>query len=146
VVIGEFETDLVIALAGGAVGDGVRPSASGDFHLFLGDQRAGDGGAEEIAAFVDGIGAEHGEDEIADELFAQVFDIAFAGAGFAGLFRNAVQFLAWPTSAAKAYDLAAVFFDEPTQDDGGVQALRNRPVSAFLTAPFFDMESTPCSI
>ena len=46
----------------------------GDLDLLLGDQGPGDGGAQQIDAFIDRIGAEHGEDEIADEFLAQVLD------------------------------------------------------------------------
>ena len=46
----------------------------GDLDLLLGDQRPGDGGAQQIDAFIERIGAEHGKDEIADEFLAQILD------------------------------------------------------------------------
>ena len=53
---GEFEPHLVVALAGGAVGDGVGLFLFGDFHHAFGDERPGDAGAEEILAFIDRAG------------------------------------------------------------------------------------------
>ena len=51
---GELETHLVVAFAGGAVGDVVCPFLLGHFNQRLGDQRTGAAGAEQVAAFVDG--------------------------------------------------------------------------------------------
>jgi hypothetical protein len=50
---GELEADLVVALAGGAMGDGVGADFLGDLDEALGDQRPGDRGAEQIDALVD---------------------------------------------------------------------------------------------
>ena len=73
-VIAELEADLVVALAGGAVGHRVGADLLGDLDLLLGDQRAGDGGAEQIQALVLRVGAEHREDVVAHELLAQILD------------------------------------------------------------------------
>src|SRR5258708_3866132 len=70
-VIAEFETDLVVALAGGAVGHRVGADLAGNLDLALGDQGAGDRGAEQVLAFVESVGAEHRKDEIADEFLTQ---------------------------------------------------------------------------
>ena len=43
---GELETALIISLAGGSVGKGGGTELAGDFNLCLGDQWAGDGGAQ----------------------------------------------------------------------------------------------------
>ncbi len=52
-IIAELEAHLVVALAGGAVDDRVGADLFGDLDLLLGDQRPGDGGAEQIVALVD---------------------------------------------------------------------------------------------
>ena len=52
------------------MGNGISADLFGDFDLFLGDERTGDGGAEEIDALIDSVGAEHREDVIADEFLA----------------------------------------------------------------------------
>ena len=74
---GEFEAHLVIALAGGAMGDGIGAGLGGDLDQPLGDQGPRDRSAEQIDAFIEGIGAEHREDEIADEFLAHVLDDRF---------------------------------------------------------------------
>ena len=56
----ELETDLVVALAGRAMGDRVGAGRAGDLDQPLGDQRARDRGAEQIQAFVLRIGPEIG--------------------------------------------------------------------------------------
>ena len=71
----EFEPHLVVALAGGAVGDGAGAGLGGDFHQALGDQRPGDAGAEQVFAFVDGVGVEHRKDVVAHELLGEILDV-----------------------------------------------------------------------
>ena len=56
---GQFETHLVVAFAGRAVGDGVGLFLLGDLHHALGDERARDAGAEKILALVNRAGADH---------------------------------------------------------------------------------------
>ena len=68
----EFETHLVVALAGGAVCDGVCTGVRGDLHEPFGDEWPGDRSAQQVFALVDGVGTEHGEHEVAGELLAQV--------------------------------------------------------------------------
>src|SRR5690606_15970693 len=71
----QFETYLVVTFTGGAVGDSVSAGVVSDFDQTLGDQRAGNGSAQQVFAFVNGVGAEHREDEVTHEFFAQVFDV-----------------------------------------------------------------------
>ena len=49
---GQLEAHLIVAFAGRAVGEGVGAFGTGDFHEALGDQRAGHGSAEQVAAFI----------------------------------------------------------------------------------------------
>ena len=99
----ELEADLVVALAGGAVGDGVGAGRLGDLDEALGDQRAGDRGAEQVEPLVLGVGAEHREDEVADELVAQILDVDVFGAHAEelGLLRAGSSSSPWPRSAVK---------------------------------------------
>ena len=69
---GQLEAHLVVALAGGAVRDGIGADLVGHLHQVLGDQRAGNGGAEQVFALVDRPGAQHGEEVIVGELLLQV--------------------------------------------------------------------------
>ena len=121
---GELEADLVVALAGGAVGDGVGAGRCGDLDEALGDERAGDGGAEEVEALVLGVGAEHREDEVAHEGLAQVLDEDVLGrdAEELGLLARGLQLLALAEVGGEGDDLAAVLGRQPLQDDRGVEA------------------------
>ena len=56
------------------MGNGISTDLFGNLDLFLGNQRTRNRGAEQIDAFIDGIGAEHREDVIADEFLAKVLD------------------------------------------------------------------------
>ena len=59
------------------MGHRVGPGFPGNFDEVLGDQRPGDRRAKQIDAFIDCIGAEHREDEIADEFLADVHDVGY---------------------------------------------------------------------
>ena len=59
-----LEADLIVALAGGSVGYVLGTFSLGDSDLSFGDQRAGDGGAEQVSALVDGVALHGGEDEV----------------------------------------------------------------------------------
>ena len=92
----QLEAHLVIAFAGRAMADGVGLGFAGNFHQTLGDQRAGDGGAQQVFTLVQRIGAEHGEDKVAHKLFAQVFneDVAGLDAHLDGFGASGFNFLA----------------------------------------------------
>jgi hypothetical protein len=67
--VAELKAHLIIALAGGAVADGIGAFQSGDFHLALGYQGPGNGCAQKVLPLIDGIGAKHGKDEVVDKFF-----------------------------------------------------------------------------
>ncbi len=120
-IIGDFEPNLVVAFPGGAMGDRVSSFLGGDFHLCLGDQRPGDGGAEKIAALVNGIGPEHGEHEITSEFFLQIEDVAGTCPGLFGFFRNMIQFFTLTEVGGKGDHFTTVFLDQPLEDDRCIQ-------------------------
>jgi NAD(P)-dependent dehydrogenase (short-subunit alcohol dehydrogenase family) len=99
---GEFEADLVVALAGGAVGDGVGLLGLGDLHHALGDERPRDRGAEEVLALVNRAGAHHRVDEVLRELLLEVIDVNLRGAGLLGLLFEPLSSSSWPMLAQKA--------------------------------------------
>ncbi len=119
---GQLEADLVVALAGGAMGHGVGAFHLGDLDHALGDQRAGKRGAQQVFALVDGPGLHGGEDEVGQELGAQVFHVTLGGAGGDGLLLQAGQLVFLAQIGAETDDLAAVVVLEPRHDHAGVQA------------------------
>ncbi len=125
-VVAELEPDLIVPLAGGAVADGIRADALGDLDLLLGDERPGDGGAEQVDALVDRVRPEHREHVIADELLAEVLDVDVLRLD-AEQFRLAAggfQLLALAEIGGERHHLAAIGGLQPLQDDGGVEAAR----------------------
>ena len=106
----ELEPHLVVALAGRAVGDRVRPDFAGDLDQPLGDQRPRDRGAEQILALVLRVGAEHREHVVAHEFLAQVLDEDVLGldAEHFGLRARGLQLLALAEVGGEGDDLGAV--------------------------------------
>ena len=146
-IVGELEAHLIVALAGGAVTDGVGAGLPGDLDLLLGDQRPRDRGSEQIDALVDGVGAEHREHVVADELLAQVLDedVLLLDAEQLGLAPGRLQLLALAEVGGEGHHLAAVGLLQPLQDDRRVQAagvgehdaftLSSHPLAAAATFP-----------
>ncbi len=117
----KFEPDLVVALPGCAVADGVGAGLGGDLDEPLGDERPGDRGAEQVLALVDGVGPEHGEHIVPDELLPEVLDVDLGHAHGLGLGPRRLELLALPEVGREGHDLAAVSFLQPPQDDRGVE-------------------------
>ena len=81
---GDIEADLVVALAGAAVGDGRGLLFPGDIDEQLGDERPRQRGGERVAALVEGAGHHGLEDEGAREGLLRVGDDQTLGAGRQG--------------------------------------------------------------
>ena len=119
---GKFEANLVVAFSGRAVCDRVGACLFRDFDEAFGDKRAGDGRAEQIDTFVNGIGTEHRENEITDEFFAKVINVDFLDAEHLRLLACRLQFLALAEICSEGHHLAAEFRLQPFQNDGCVEA------------------------
>ncbi len=118
----QLEAHLVVALAGGAVRDGLGAGCFGDLHQPLGDERAGNRGAEQVFAFIDGVAAEHRKDEIAHELLAQIVDedVLLLDAELQRLGACRLEFLALAEIGGEGHHFAAVGILQPLQDDRSV--------------------------
>src|SRR5690606_24392225 len=103
------------------VGDGVGAGLIGDFHQTLGNQRTRNGSSQQVLAFIDSVRTEHGENEIASELFAQIVNIDFLHTQGLGLGTGRLHFLALPDISGKGHHLTLVGFLQPLDDYGGVQ-------------------------
>ena len=121
--ISQLETHLVVAFARRAVADGIRTREACDLDLAFGDQRTGDGGAQEILALVDGIGPEHREDVVAHELLAQVLDEDIFGfdTEFQRLFSGRFDLFALADVGGEGDHFAVVLVLEPFENDTGVE-------------------------
>ncbi len=106
------------------MGDGVGAGFLGDLDQPLGDQRPGNGGAEQVDAFIDGVGAEHREDEIADELLAHILDIDVLDAEHLGLLAGRLQLAALSQIGGEGDNLRAILGLQPLEDDGGIEPAR----------------------
>ena len=120
-IIGELEAHLVVALPRRAMGNGVGAGQLGDLDLALGDQGPGDRGAEQIDALVERVRPEHGEDEIAHELLAEILDEDLLDAEHLGLLARRLELLALAEIGGEGDDLAPIGLLKPFQDDRGVE-------------------------
>ena len=93
-----------------------------DLDLALGDQRARDGGAEQILPLVESIGAEHREDEVADEFFAQILDENLFDAQHLRLRACGLKLFALADIGGEGDDLTFIGVLQPAQDDGRIEA------------------------
>ena len=99
--------------------DGVGVGQVGDLDQALGDQRAGDRGTKQVLAFIDGIAAEHREDEVAHELFAQVVDedVLRLDAELQRLGPRRLEFFALAEVGGEGHHFALVGVLQPLEDD-----------------------------
>ncbi len=119
------KANLVVALAGRAVGNSVRPLFFRDSNHPLGDQRPGDGSAYRILAFVQCVRLYRGKNVILDELLPGVNAVSLYRADFLCLFLYRLQvFLTLPDLKRQGYDLGIIFFLEPLYRNAGVKTAR----------------------
>jgi hypothetical protein len=122
-LVSEFETHLVVALAGATVRHGVGADGLGVFDLALGQDRARHAGAEQVAALVDRHRPQAWPHVVREPLAPQVFDLAGHRTALLRLLFESAQFLiALADVAAVAMHLAVVVLLQPGDDDGGVEA------------------------
>jgi len=122
----ELETHLVVTLAGRTVTDGVGTGFIDDIDQALGDQRPGNRGTEQVFAFIDGIGTEHREDEVADEFFAHVVDVDVLrlDAGLQRLGAGRLKLFTLTEVGREGDNFALVHILQPLEDDRGIQTAR----------------------
>ena len=118
---GQLKADLVVALAGAAVADGVGVLLLGDLGQRGGDAGTRVGGTQQVVLIL-GVGLQAGPDVVFDVVLLQVEDVQLGRAGLDGLLLQAVQLGALADVAGDCDDLAVVVvFLQPGNDDGGVQ-------------------------
>ena len=123
---GDVEADLVVALAGAAVGHGVGALALGDLDQELGDERPGERRRQRIGALVQRVGLEVRPDEIGHEAFAGVDHVGARGAGRHGPALDAGSERAAADVDRERDDLDVELLAQPGDGDGGVESTRIR--------------------
>ncbi len=126
VIVGQLKAHLVVALTGGPMGNRVGALQLGDLHQALGDQRAREGGTQQVLALVDGAGTHRREDEILEELLAQVLDVGVDRPADPGLLGQTVEFLLLTQIRRERDDLAAVLLNQPRDNTGRIEPPRIR--------------------
>ena len=120
----DIEADLVVALAGAAVGDRVGALALGDLDEELRDQRPGERGRERVGALVQRVGLEVRPHEVGHEPLAGIDDV---GARRAGRHRPLLDALAQRAAAevdGQRDHLGVVLLLEPGDGDGRIESAR----------------------
>ena len=117
----QLEADLIVALAGGAMGDRVGADLVCDLDQPFGDQRPRDRGAEQICALVQRIGAKHRKNVVGNEGLAQVLDVDRCRPHQLGLGARRLELLALAEVGGEGHHLAAVAVLQPAQDHRGVE-------------------------
>ena len=103
---------------------GVGTDHLGDLDLALSDQRARDGGAQQILALIQRVGAEHRKDEVLHEGLAQIVDEDLLHAEHFRFLARRPKLLALAEIGGEGHDLTLVGGLQPTQDHAGVQPAR----------------------
>jgi hypothetical protein len=108
------------------VRDGIRADLLRDLDLALGDERPRDRGAEEVRPLIERVCPEHGEDVVAHELFAQIFDedVFRLDAEKERLLARRLELVALAEIGSEGDDLATIRGLQPLQDDRGIEPAR----------------------
>ena len=118
----QLETDLVIALAGGAVADGGGVFLTGDLDQLLGDQRTCHRGAQQVFVLIDGVCLYAGNDIFIREFLSDIQDVQLGSAAVFCSFFQAVQLFFLAAVDADTDDFVAEVLFEPGDDRGRIKA------------------------
>src|SRR5690606_5456275 len=117
-----LEADLVVALAGAAVGDRGRAVLLRGGHQVLDDGGPRQRGDQRVAVHVEGVGLDRREAVLVGELVLGVRDLGLDGAAGQGALADDVQVLAALADVDRnGDDLGARLLGDPADGDGGVQ-------------------------
>ena len=120
-VVAELEADLVVPLARGSMRHVLRAFLLRDLYVALGDDGAGEAGAEHVCALVDGVGLERREYVVRHQRLLQVLDVDLAGTCGIGLLLDRLEVLVLSDVRHVCDDVEALVA-QPLQDDGGVES------------------------
>lgn len=123
--IAGLEADLVVALAGAAVGDDGGAVLLRGGHQVLDDGGPREGGHQRVAVHVEGVGLDRREAVLVGELVLGVGDLGLDRAAGQCPLADDVQVLAALADVhGHGDDLGAGLLGDPADGDGGVQSAR----------------------
>ena len=122
---GRVDPDLIVALAGAAVGDRVAAVLAGRLDGEPGDQRPRQGREQRIPAAVEGVGPDRRQHELRCELLARVDDERLDRTHVLRLGGDRIPVLAGLAQLNReGDDLGAVLLLDPVQHHAGVETTR----------------------
>ncbi len=128
----DLEADLVVALAGAAVGDDAGAVLLRGGDQVLDDRRAGERRDQRVLALVEGVGLDRRQAVLVRELLAGVGHLGLDGAAVQRPLADGVQVLAALADVDRdGDDLGAGLLGDPADADGRVQTARIGEYDAF---------------
>ena len=119
---GQLKADLIVALAGAAVGNGVRALLLGDLHQPFADDGSGEGGAQQVVLV---LGPHHhgGDHHVVYHLVHQILNVQLGSAGLDGLLLQPLQLVPLAHVRGHGDDLGViVVLLQPGDDNGCIQS------------------------
>ena len=117
----QLETYLVITFTGRTVSNRVSTCFVRDLDQTLRNQRTCNRSTQQVFTFIDGVSAEHRENEVAGKLFTQVVDVDFFDAQSFGFRTSWFYFFTLTQVSGKSNDFTVVFSLQPLSDYGGIE-------------------------
>ena len=118
----KFKADLIVALAGAAVADGVSAFLESDLNEPLGNAWTGRAGTQQVF-FVDGAGFHGGDNKVIHIFIHEIQHIQLGSAGLQGFLFQSLEFVSLSDIAGDGDDFRiVVVFLEPGDDDGCIQS------------------------
>jgi hypothetical protein len=115
---------LVISLSSGAVGNELGTLLGGDADHFLGNARTSDGGAEQVAGFINGVASDSLKDIVLNKVGTEIRDDALESAARYGLSLDGLEILFELTNIGAKGNNIETLFDEPLENDRGIKTSR----------------------
>ena len=119
----DFEADLIVALAGAAVGDVSAAELLGGLHQMLHNERPGNGGDQRVLLHVHAVGPNCGQAVVISEFVFHVDDDGFDGTTIEGTLAHGFHVLAALTQVeGNGNDFTTGHFRQVWDSNGGVKA------------------------
>ena len=119
----QLKPHLVVSFSGTAVADCVGAFRFGDFYNSFGDNRTGEGGAQQIFVFINSASLDGGKNEILHKHLVQILDVQLGGSCLFRFFLQPGKLLTLADIGGNGDDLAVVvILLQPRNNNRGVQS------------------------